>query len=228
MSAPDKRSELLDRRLYSHADVDRHLHLPPGTARRWLNGYRRGGTDYPPMLRDEPRIADEVTSGEFVETRLLAEYRHRGVSLQRLRPAVVRLREEFGQYPLAQARPFLDVEGRELVRRIQGEVDLPPELQLVVVRTGQGLISAPPIKRFVAAVDFDEVSAVRVRPQPDSLVMIDPERQSGRPVVRSVPTDVVLEQFNAGESLAEISRLWDLSVDEVEAALRFELAAVAA
>jgi hypothetical protein len=42
---------------------------------------------------------------------LLAEFRTRGASMHRLRPAVVRLREE---YPLAHARPFLDVKGREL------------------------------------------------------------------------------------------------------------------
>jgi hypothetical protein len=42
--------------------------------------------------------------------------------MHRLRPALVRLREEFGEYPLAHARPFLDVEGRKLVRHVQREV----------------------------------------------------------------------------------------------------------
>ena len=58
--------------------------------------------------------------------------------------------------------------------------------------------------------------------------MVDPERQSGRPVIRSVPTDVILEQFNAGESISAISGLWALTVDEIESALRYELASHAA
>ena len=223
VTANDRVPSLLDRPVYSHADVDRHLGLHAGTARRWLNGYRRGGRNYSPVLRDEPITRDVVTWGEFVETRLLSEFRDKGATVQHMRPAVVRLRAEFGQYPLALARPFLDVAGRELVRRIQDEVDMPPELRFVVVRSGQGQISTA-VGRFVEAVEFDGESAVRVRPGgPGSLVVVDPLRQAGRPVVRSVPTDVVLEQFNAGVSVAEIADLWELSTREVESALRFEL-----
>ena len=91
-------------------------------ARRWIDGYDRGGVHYPPVVRAECTRDEEVTWGEFVETRLLAEFRARGASMRRLRPAVVRLREEFGRYPLAHARPFLDIDGRELVRHVQQEM----------------------------------------------------------------------------------------------------------
>ncbi|MGH3528956.1 MAG: hypothetical protein ACRDQV_12615 [Pseudonocardiaceae bacterium] len=68
--------------------------------------------------------------------------------MHRLRPAVVRLREEFGAYPLAHARPFLDLEGRELVRHVQREVGITGEEMLVVVRSEQAMMSAP-VQRFV-------------------------------------------------------------------------------
>jgi hypothetical protein len=55
----------------------------------------------------------------MVEARRLAERRDRKVPVQRMRPAIVNLREEFGPYPLAHARPFLEVEGRELVQVVQ-------------------------------------------------------------------------------------------------------------
>lgn len=222
-------ASLLDRPMYSHADVDRHLGLHPGTARRWLNGYSRGETEYAPVLREYTIADDVVTWGEFVETRLLSEYRDKGVSLQRLRPAVERLREEFGRYPLAHAKLFLDVEGRELVRRIQDEVGVPRQLQLVVVRSGQGLISARPVTEFMKAVDYDGGTAVRIRPgRGKSPVIIDPDRQSGRPVVRSVPTEILYEQFNAGEGVAAIADLWELSIGDVEAAIRYENVATTA
>jgi hypothetical protein len=79
---------LLDRRVYGLPDVDRLLVLPPGTARRSIDGYDRGGVHYPPVVRAERTRDEEVTWGEFVDTRLLAEFRARGASMHRLRPAV--------------------------------------------------------------------------------------------------------------------------------------------
>lgn len=217
---------LLDRRIYGLPDVDRLLALPPGTARRWIDGYDRGGVHYPPVVRAERTRDEEVTWGEFVETRLLAEFRTRGASMHRLRPAVVRLREEFGKYPLAHARPFLDVDGRELVRHVQREVGITGHEMLVVVRSGQAMMSAP-VMRFVGdlryAGDTDPEANAVVPVQFGGVVTLDPLHQYGRPVVRAVPTDVVAEQFRAGESTETIADLFELTVDQVEQALRFEL-----
>lgn len=217
---------LLDRRVYGLPDVDRLLALPPGTARRWIDGYDRGGVHYPPVVRAERTRDEEVTWGEFVETRLLAEFRARGASMHRLRPAVVRLREEFGRYPLAHARPFLDIDGRELVRHVQQEVGITGHEMLVVVRSGQAMMSAP-VKSFVDDLryvgDTDREASAVIPVQFGGLVTLDPLHQYGRPVVRAVPTEVVAEQFRAGESTETIADLFDLTVAQVEQALRFEL-----
>ncbi|MCS3844614.1 hypothetical protein [Microbacterium sp. AK031] len=98
---------MLDRALYSYADVDRLVGLHAGTSRRWLEGYSRAGKFYDPVLREQPIGDDVVTWGEMVEARPLAEFRKQDVSVQRLRPAVEQLRGEFGRYPLALARPRL-------------------------------------------------------------------------------------------------------------------------
>ena len=86
---------LLDRRIYVMTDVDLFLGLASGTARRWIDGYQRAGRTYPPVIRPERTDDESVSWGEFVETRLLANYRAKGLSLQRLRPAVQQLRVEF-------------------------------------------------------------------------------------------------------------------------------------
>jgi uncharacterized protein (DUF433 family) len=59
----------------------------------------------------------------------------------------------------------------------------------------------------------------------DRLLALPPgtARRYGRPVVRAVPTEVVAEQFRAGESTEMIADLFDLTVAQVEQALRFEL-----
>ncbi|WP_432879257.1 DUF433 domain-containing protein [Kribbella sp. CA-245084] len=216
---------LLDRAIYSYPDVDRLVGLYSGTARRWLEGYERGGRFYDPVLRTEPTGGDAVTWGEMVEARLLAEFRSRDVPVQRLRPAIIRLRNEFGRYPLAHARPFLDVEGRELVRIVQEELGLERPLQLVVVRNGQ-LVLAESAKRFSTAVEYVGDIVGRLKPDartPD--VMMDPSRSFGQPSVRNVRTESLAEDFRAGTTREALADLYDLSPEQVDSAIRFELIA---
>ena len=54
-------------------------------------------------------------------------------------------------------------------------------------------------------------------------VRIDPERRFGRPQVRGVETWVLRDRFVAGEHIAALCDDYDLSADEVEDALRYEL-----
>ncbi len=94
-------TDLLARVVYGMSDVNRLLALPAGTARRWIDGYERGGRHYEPVVRLASTGDELVTWGEFVETRLLAQYRDKGVPLIRMRPVISRLRQELGTpYPL--------------------------------------------------------------------------------------------------------------------------------
>jgi uncharacterized protein (DUF433 family) len=224
--------DLLSRPVYGVGQVDRILGLRPGTARRWIDGYQRSGKSYPPVVREEPTGEDVVTWGEFVETRLLSEYRDAGVPLVRMRPVVDALRQQLQtRYPLASARTWLDVHGRELVRRVQEEVGLDRPLALVVVRTGQQFIDwTPPADAFRRSVQWTtHASGHEVQPRllhpaadlPD--VVIDPLRGFGEPVVRNVRTDIIGELFRAGDSTESIAELYELPPRTVDEALRYEL-----
>lgn len=218
-------TSLLDRAGYSYADVDRLVSLGAGTARRWLEGYRRSGVFYDPVLRPEPTGSDAVTWGEMVEARLLAEFRSRDVPVQRLRPAIVRLREEFGRYPLAHARPFLEVEGRELVRVIQEQVGLERSLQLVVVRNNQ-LVLVEAAERFRSLVEYVNDVATRLTVDPRTPeVVLDPSRTFGQPAIRNVRTESLAEDFREGTSREVLADLYDLSSQQVNEAIRSELIA---
>ncbi|TWP38522.1 hypothetical protein [Leekyejoonella antrihumi] len=149
------------------------------------------------------------------------------MSLQKLRPAVVRLREEFGPYPLAHMRPFLEVEGQELVLRVQTEVGLEQALQLVVVRNGQMILPAE-TQRFADSVDYVDGIATAVRPLWSShAVRLDPQRNVGQPSIRGVRTAVLAEDYRAGESLVSLAKTYELESDQDEDALRFELSTLA-
>jgi uncharacterized protein (DUF433 family) len=232
--APDVIS-LLTRPVYGIPQVDRILGLPSGTSRRWIDGYRRGGKQYPPVIREESTGDDTVTWGEFVETRLLSEYRDAGVPLLRMRPAIEVLREELDTlYPLASARTWLSAYGPELVRGVQDRVGLDTQLALVTVRTGQTLLEwakrADDFRRSVEwSGETDEAHPRLLRPIPDIPdVEVDPLRGFGEPVVRGVRTDIIAELVRAGDSPEMIAELYDLSRERVDSAVRYELVRAAA
>lgn len=232
--SPSEVIELLAKPVYTVHQVDRLLGLPGGTARRWIDGYERSGQLYDPVVRSEASGNPIVTWGEFTEARHLSEFRYAGVPMIRLRPAVVRLRKEFPgiAYPLAHARALLQIEGREVIWRIQGEVDLEPALR-IVVRNDQALLSqtdewalSAPASRFVDAAEFSDQTGIvtRIRPFAElDDVWIDPLMQFGDPTIRGTPTAVIAEQYRAGDRAALIADAYELSQDDVQQAIRYEL-----
>lgn len=222
--------DLLSRPTYAFGQVDRLLGLRGGTARRWIDGYRRGDKRYAPVVRDRATGEETATWGEFVETRLLSEYRDAGVPLIRMRPVIELLRERLNtQYPLASARTWVWPNGRELVHEVQERVGLERRLALVELRTGQTVPSwsdeARDFERSIEwASDGDDPQPARIRPFADLPdVIVDPLRGFGEPVVRGVRTEVISELYRAGDSLEMIAELYELKPSAVNAALRYEL-----
>ena len=222
--------DLLSRPVYGFQQVDELLSLYPGTSRRWIDGYERGRKQYAPVIREVTTHDDAVTWGEFVETRLLAQYRGQGVPLIHLRPAITALREELNvQYPLASAKTWLAADGRELVGRVQQHVGLKGPLSLVfVVRTGQTRLDwTPPADSFRRSIEWtssaDDAQPRLVHPDADlDQVQIDPLRGFGEPVVRGVRTEIISELFRAGESPDGIAETYELEPEAVLQALRYE------
>lgn len=223
-------TSILERPIYGMTQVDGLLGLAAGTARRWIDGYERGGKPYTPVVRLEPTGVEAVTWGEFIETRLLAGYRDSGVPLIRMRPVVERLRSRLGvAYPLAYARPF--VSGRELVSNVQDEIELDERLRIVeVLRTGQIELSFES-RNFWEAIDWapptDDEGGESVATRlhlvgRDSPVVADPLRSFGSPTVGSVRTDVVAEEVRAGAPLHFVANGFGISLREAAAAVEYE------
>lgn len=174
------------------------------------------------MVRPERTGDDIVTWGEFVELGYLREYRRKGVPLQRLRPVIAALRNEYRTvYPLATAKPF--VHGRDLVLVLQRQNALPDPLA-IVVPSGQTILLADEAERFFRKVEFDSQDAVcRLHPAGTaSAVVIDPLVRFGRPSVRGVSTDRLWELYDAGEPLEVISAGYDMADHDVRAAVAYE------
>ena len=210
---------LLDRDVYSMGQVDRLLGLSSGTATRWIDGYTRLDRRYEPLVRVESTGSEVVTWGEFVEARLISEYRRQGVSVFRMRPAIAALREHFGTlYPLAAAQPFVSAEGRELVLKVQQETNLQPSLRLVV-RNGQIITPSIEVRRFRQAADYDADTVSRFRIARS--VVIDPEYASGEPTIagRRLRVATLVEALAAGEQPEAVAEMWDITPEAVEDAV---------
>ena len=220
-------STYLERPVYGFSQVDDILGLRGGTAKRWIDGYQRRGREYPPVVREERVDNDLVTWGEFVETRLLAAYRHAGAPMLRMRPVVEGLRRRFQvRYPLATIRPYLD-EDLRVVYEVQEEVHLEDSMRLVVEAASGQYVLAPDVRRFRRVAVFEDIEGVnliaRFRPLGASRqVVIDPVRRFGSPVVRSTPTDVLAELVRAGEPVEWVAEQYDLTLEQVLDALEYE------
>ncbi|MBI2168654.1 MAG: DUF433 domain-containing protein [Actinobacteria bacterium] len=214
--------EVLDRVLYSTEEAARLLGVHSRTLKNWLDGYRVRGRFYAPVIRAQPTGVDEVTWGEFVEAGLLAEYRRvHKVPMQHIRPVIDDLRDNYGvPFPLAHYRPFSG--DKELVFELQARAGVEERLGFVIYRSGQLVLNAP-AEAFLHKVEFEDDVARRYRPGGmGSPIVIDPERAFGVPTIDGIRTEVLYEQFEAGDSIDLIAQAYELDRDAVEEAIRYE------
>ena len=203
------------------------LGMPVSTLHWWLEGGTRRNRSYDPVLRTEPTGSKEVTWGELVEARYLRAYRKElGVHLTELRRFIELLREEFGvRYPLAHARPWVGA-GRILLIQAQEEAGLDPELAPCYSPTTGKVLLTSAADSFLEQVVFDSKhDGVVIRLFPagkSSPVVIDPELRAGSPSIHGISTDAVAEAVRAGDPIERVATDYELSLDDVVAALDFE------
>jgi len=202
------------------------LRIPPSTLLYWLEGGRKAGKEYDPILRESRTGSTDMTWGEVVEARYLRAYRGRRVAMQKLRPFIRDMRHEFGvPYPLAHYRPFIG-HGLRLLVEIQEHSNLPANLRAVFETTTRQYILDPRASDFIARVDFAEDGqreAVRLWPAGrESPVVMNPRISSAATTVRGIRTEVLTELHDAGEPIESIAEDFGISPETVRAAVSWE------
>ena len=218
---------------YGIGEAAHYLALPKSTVRSWGFGQpyeTKGGRKVaPPVFRPARKAPPTLSFWNVVETYVLASIRrHHGVPLQKVRKALAYVRREMNlERPLIQQQFFTD------------GVDLFIDRYSVLINvTGPSQLELRSLmKRSVRRIDADPKGlAVRIFPwinSPDEpkTVEIDPTRGFGRLVVAGtgIPTEAIGDRFRAGDSVDHLADDYELSRDQIEAALRWEqCAAVAA
>ena len=202
--------------IYSQSDVARIIVAPRSTVHDWASGYVSASGAF------QPSVLTGVTGGRgntvsflaLSEAYVLNAFRRAGLPLQRIRPAVDKLREHVGlDYALASKR--LATDGAEVLL----ESADPGDRRLVVVRNGQAVFREV-VEDYLRFITFGENGlAARLQlPQfTDTDVTVAPMINGGRPTIvhRGIAIDDVLGRVRAGEPLNDVAHDFGLKLADV-------------
>jgi uncharacterized protein (DUF433 family) len=224
-------ADLRDSPAYTLAEAARYLRLPPATLRSWVLGRRypvaRGDGHFHPLIRPASQQPTQVSFWNLIEAHVLRSLRsEHGVSVQALRQALGYAERRL-HIPRLLLRKELCTGAGELFLERYGElIDLSASGQLAMRR-----VFAEHLKR----VEWDEwMFPVRLypfvsadAPMSDHPIAIDPQISFGRPVVlrMGVSTAAIAGRIDAGETVEDIARDYELSREEIEQAVLYERAA---
>lgn len=222
--------------LYSVTEAARYLGVPASTFSTWANGYVRRPTDGRSEVKGNaivtalPRRTPSEASIPFVglaEGLVLAAIRQAGVPLQRIRPALARLGEEFGvEHVLASKHLYTD--GAEvLYDYAQREGDTPEARsarQLVAVRKNQYVFNEV-VDAYLHRVQFGPdgyAQVIRLPQYREAEIVVDARRGFGQPTFArgGARLEDVIGAFRAGEPLQVVAEEYGVPQSELEDALR--------
>ena len=160
--------------------------------------------------------------GEFVQLALLREYWCQNVPVYDLAALVEELSKRHDTlYPLATRSTFVD---RSLLGMLQETFDLPYNLRLV---NDVSFALTEEVERFIAKAEFADTPigpVERIFPLgKSSPITIDPMIRFGRPNVDGVAVERLFELHNAGETVQQIAKSYDMSVSAVNSAIAYKI-----
>jgi uncharacterized protein (DUF433 family) len=221
--------------LYRLTEAARYLDVPPSTLRSWAKGYRRSSPERPavvgaPVLTAVSRSGPSGPVIPFIglaEGLVLTAIRHAGVPLQRIRPALARLDQEFG-LPHALASKRLYTDGAEVLFDYAENSDdadaARAARELVVVRNGQRVFTDV-VASYLRRIEFgkDGYAALLHLPAYQVAdVVVDPSRGFGQPIFANGGARIedAIALFQAGEDLDTVSKEYGVPRPDLEDAVR--------
>lgn len=222
-----------DTPLYSLSEAARYLGVPNSTFASWAKGYVRRSSDRT-TVTGEPVLyvvsGKQSTSISFIglaEGMVLAAIRKTGVPMQRIRPALLALQDEIGiDHALASQRLYSD--GAEVLYDFAEGPDASASEglahDLVVLRNGQRVFTDV-VTDYLQRIEYGPDGYAKLIHLPGysrRQVVADPTRSFGQPVFVHGAARVsdVLDRFQAGESLPDLSEDFGVPIEDLEDALR--------
>jgi len=167
-----------------------------------------------PRVSRRPSVYSYADAGEAVIARYLID---QGAKPKKIREMVERLRDEFGEWPLARAP--LEHEGGLVVRRDKKGGVLIDVINRPDQQVEEGtFLSLTQVREALERGGWVALGAPRVH------IQVDPDRLSGRPTIRDrrVPTAMVAELAERDEGRTLLRTEFGLTEDEIEDAVGYE------
>ncbi len=212
---------------YSFREVALSIGAPESTVRAWCIGQ----SNFKSLL-SLPKEWDEYHALSFfhlIELQVIAELRREHkVPMRRVRAAFEFLAKNVPvRHPLVEKelsvtpnqQVYIVHEGRRIDISAGGQWPLDAVLRDLLRRVHRG---SKGILTFFPRVEVPK--GVRVPENEYAPVVVDPEICFGRPVIAGtgIPTDVIADRKLGGDSVKKMAEDYDLSEEQIAAALRFE------
>ena len=212
---------------YGVAQAAHYLGLSETTLRHWVLGRpypTKTGADFSdPLIRLPDPDKPFLSFTNLVEAYVLASLRrkHR-IKMHKIRLALSYLEDTLGsEHPLATEQ--LESAGGSLFIKKYGQlIDLPESGQTAIEEV---------LRPYLQRIEHDAAGlAARLYPvrrladaSSPKVVVIDPEVSFGRPTIagRGVSVAIIVDRFSGGESMADLAEDYDLTMQQIEEAIRY-------
>ena len=217
--------------LYTIAEASAFLGVHPSTLATWIKGYERRppgrkidrgkaimhALQAPPKLPSIPLVG--LTEGLVVQA-----FRRSGVSMQHIRKAIYHLKREMElEYALASKRLYAD--GVRVLFDYARETS-DEELAGLTVVVSQQHVFAPVVREYLECITYgdDDWPTLLFSPATRA-VAADPKRSFGQPIFShgAAPVEAVVDRWEAGDTIAELSADFCVPERDIEDALRARL-----
>lgn len=217
--------------VYSVHQAARLSGVPPRSIRRWLLGYSYrygdGVTHQPPVIARERSVSGSealvLTFRDLLEIRFVHAFRDSGVSWNVIRRAAEKARDLFHTDHPFTTKAF-HTDGRRIFADLQSEGVR--ERKLVDLVSDQYAFRNVMLPSFRAQIELSARGAAeRWWPMGrKKLVVLDPERQFGEPIVveGGVPTAVLAKAAKTMHSEQAVAKWYEVSRSAVRQAVAFE------
>lgn len=215
---------------YSFREVALTVGVPTSTLRAWCVGQ----SNFERLLLPPPD-GDEGQALSFfnlIEANVIAELRREHkVPMWRVREALGFLADNVSvPHPLVATeisvtpnqRVYIVHEGRRVDISAGGQWPLDQVVRNLLRRVHKGPRGI--LMFFPRVSPPASISELGMGEDDYAPVVVDPEVCFGRPVIAgtAIPTDVIADRFVGGDSVKKMAEDYDLSQEQIEAALRFE------
>lgn len=216
---------------YNVTEAAGYLRLAPATLRSWVAGrsYPRGDETafFEVLIQPADPIAKKLSFWNLIEAHVLRALRtEHAVSVKSVRAALDYAQSELGIDHLLLSQEISTGAGEIFIKKYGELINLSRSGQIAIEKV---------LKDHLKRVEWD-ANKLPARlfplvsssyPECSRLIVIDPVIAFGRPVIQSrgVSTATIAARIDAGESIAEVAKDYDLEVSDIEEAIVYERAA---